>query len=120
MISEKHIKYVLIFAVSIATLSGSLAQKFPSDKFQNLKIRNVGPANMSGRITAIAAVADTPTKVIYVGAASGGVWKSENGGTAWESIFDDNPTVNIGAIAVQQSNPSVVWVGTGEAIPATR
>ncbi|MEQ8535287.1 MAG: hypothetical protein RIB86_25745 [Imperialibacter sp.] len=82
MISEKHIKYVLVFALSIATLSGSLAQKFPSDKFQNLKIRNVGPANMSGRITAIAAVADTPTKIIYIGAASGGVWKSENGGTA--------------------------------------
>ncbi|WOK07869.1 hypothetical protein RT717_04410 [Imperialibacter roseus] len=117
MISEKHIKYVLIFAMSIATLSGSLAQKFPSDKFQNLKIRNVGPANMSGRITAIAAVADTPTKVIYIGAASGGVWKSENGGTAWESIFDDAPTVNIGAIAVQQSNPSVVWAGTGEGNP---
>ncbi len=105
--------------MALATLvsSAGLAQKFPSAQFQNLRIRNVGPANMSGRITAIDAVVDTPTKIIYIGAASGGVWKSENGGSAWQSIFDDNPTLNIGAIAIQQSNPNVVWVGTGEGNP---
>ncbi|MDF9800817.1 photosystem II stability/assembly factor-like uncharacterized protein [Catalinimonas alkaloidigena] len=99
------------------TLCISFAQTFQPEHFKNLNIRNVGPANMSGRITAIDAVVDHPTKVIYVGAASGGVWKSENGGTAWKSIFDDQPTMNIGAVAVQQDNPSVVWVGTGEGNP---
>lgn len=92
------------------------AQTLDFEKLANLKIRNVGPANMSGRITAIDVV-QSNTKVIYVGAASGGVWKSQNGGSAWESIFDDAPTQNIGAVAVQQDNPSVVWVGTGEGNP---
>lgn len=83
---------------------------------ENLKIRNIGPANMSGRITAIAASTQNP-KLMYVGAASGGVWKSENGGTAWKPVFDNEPTQNIGALAIQQDNPQVVWVGTGEGNP---
>lgn len=105
----------LFFFLSLLT-TGVWAQKFENNLFKNLKIRNVGPANMSGRITAIDVVQGNP-KIMYVGAASGGVWKSENGGSAWTSIFDDNPTVNIGALAIQQSNPSVVWVGTGEGNP---
>ncbi len=71
---------------------------------------------MSGRITAIDVVKNDPN-TMYVGAASGGVWKSENGGTRWEPIFDDNPTQNIGAVAIQQDQPNVVWVGTGEGNP---
>ncbi len=71
---------------------------------------------MSGRITAIDVVTKNP-KIIYVGAASGGVWKSENGGSAWKPVFDDQPTQNIGALAIQQSDPNVVWVGTGEGNP---
>ncbi len=94
----------------------STAQQLNLSNFQNLNIRNVGPANMSGRITAIDAVADNPN-IIYLGAASGGVWKSENGGSAWKPVFDDQPTQNIGAVAIQQDNPSVVWVGTGEGNP---
>lgn len=105
--------FAIAFSFFIQALS---AQQFDAENFKNLKIRNVGPANMSGRITAIDVV-QSNTKIIYLGAASGGVWKSENGGSAWESIFDDNPTVNIGAVAVQQDNPSVVWVGTGEGNP---
>ncbi len=92
------------------------AQKLDLSKLKNLKIRNVGPANMSGRITTIDAVTSNP-KIIYVGAASGGVWKSENGGSAWKPVFDDQPTQNIGALKIQQTNPSVIWVGTGEGNP---
>ena len=92
------------------------AQKLDLSNFEQLAIRNVGPANMSGRITAIDAVHDNPN-IIYLGAASGGVWKSENGGSAWTPIFDDQPTQNIGAVAIQQSNPNVIWVGTGEGNP---
>ena len=85
-------------------------------RLQELNIRNVGPANMSGRITAIDAVTANPN-ILYVGAASGGVWKSENGGSAWQPVGDALPTQNIGAVAIQQSNPAVVWVGTGEGNP---
>ncbi|WP_211217382.1 VPS10 domain-containing protein [Neolewinella persica] len=71
---------------------------------------------MSGRITTLDAVTANP-KTIYAGAASGGIWKSENGGTAWRPVGDDLPTQNIGAIRIQQSNPAVVWAGTGEGNP---
>src|SRR6478609_1217280 len=110
-----HNRIVLILLLVVASQS-LIAQKLDLKQFKNLNIRNVGPANMSGRITAIDAVQSNP-KIIYVGAASGGVWKSENGGSAWVSIFDANPTQNIGAIAIQQSNASVIWVGTGEGNP---
>ncbi len=92
------------------------AQTNHLDQFKNLEIRSVGPANMSGRITAIDVVT-SDQNTMYVGAASGGVWKSENGGTRWDPVFDDQPTQNIGALAIQQDQPDVVWVGTGEGNP---
>lgn len=104
---------LLFFYASIGTLC---AQQIDFTKLKNLQIRNVGPANMSGRITAIDVSTDNP-KLMYVGAASGGVWKSDNGGSAWNPVFDDQPTQNIGALAIQQSNPDVIWVGTGEGNP---
>jgi len=109
------IRLTLLILTFAWTQSG-FTQTYKPEKFENLAIRNVGPANMSGRITSIDVVKDD-TKTIYVGAASGGVWKSENGGTAWVSIFDDAPTQNVGAVAVQQDNPDIVWVGTGEGNP---
>jgi photosystem II stability/assembly factor-like uncharacterized protein len=108
--------FVVIFLSLLFNQRQLTAQKLDVRQFRNLKIRSVGPANMSGRITAIDVV-QSNTKIMYIGAASGGVWKSENGGSAWQSIFDENPTINIGAIAIQQSNPSVIWVGTGEGNP---
>lgn len=92
------------------------AQKNTLSQFKNWKPRNIGPAGMSGRITTIDGVVSNPN-IIYIGAASGGVWKTENGGHSWTPVFEEQPTQNIGAIAIQQSNPSVVWVGTGEGNP---
>ncbi|MBR9854430.1 MAG: hypothetical protein GYB37_07605 [Algicola sp.] len=86
------------------------------DLVQDMKPRNIGPAGMSGRVTAIDVVHDNP-EVMYVGTASGGLWKSTSGGIKWEPIFDDQVTASIGAVAIQQSNPSVIWVGTGEGNP---
>lgn len=91
----------------------TIAQQLDFSSLENLKIRNVGPANMSGRITAIDVVTNNP-KIMFVGAASGGVWKSENGGSSWKPMLDEQPTQNIGALAIQQDNPNVVWAGTGE------
>jgi photosystem II stability/assembly factor-like uncharacterized protein len=73
----------------------------------------VGPTN-AGRFAAAAAVAGKPG-VYYAGAASGGVWKSVDGGSTWKPTFDNETSQAIGALAVSQSNPNVVWAGTGEA-----
>ncbi|HEY7473823.1 MAG TPA: hypothetical protein VH679_02360, partial [Vicinamibacterales bacterium] len=75
--------------------------------------RNIGPANMAGRVTDIEA-ADARFSTVLVGAASGGVWKSTNAGTTWEPIFDRYGTSAIGDVALFQPNPDIIWVGTGE------
>jgi photosystem II stability/assembly factor-like uncharacterized protein len=94
----------------------SKAQTLDMEKLKGMKPRAIGPAAMSGRITSVDVVVSNPD-IMYVGAASGGVWKTANGGTTWEALFDKESTLSIGAIAVQQDNPSVVWVGTGEGNP---
>ena len=94
--------------------SGS--ESLPDPLMENLKFRNIGPAGMSGRVTAIDADPVHP-EVIYVGSASGGLWKSSNAGQSWNSIWDDQPNASIGAVKVDPSNPDVIWVGTGEGNP---
>lgn len=80
---------------------------------ENFKWRNIGPANMVGRISDFVALDDDFTHVL-VASASGGVWKSTNAGTTWEPIFDDYGSASIGDIAVFQKNPDIIWIGTGE------
>lgn len=109
-------KYLFSFFTCFLITVNLPAQTNHLAQLKNLKVRSIGPANMSGRITTIDAVDDNQ-KIMYVGAASGGVWKSENGGTRWDPVFDDQVTQNIGALAIQQDNPEVVWVGTGEGNP---
>jgi photosystem II stability/assembly factor-like uncharacterized protein len=94
-----------------------LAQELPDLKyFEALAPRNIGPAGMSGRVTSID-VDLSDADIIYVGTASGGLWKSTNGGINWRPIFDDQPVGSIGAVAVDQSNPDVIWAGSGEGNP---
>jgi len=81
--------------------------------FNDIKPRSIGPASMSGRISAIEAVIKDP-KIIYAGTATGGVWKSEDRGITWNPIFDDQPVSSIGDVAIFQKNPNIIWVGTGE------
>jgi photosystem II stability/assembly factor-like uncharacterized protein len=80
-----------------------------------LGARNIGSATMSGRISAVAATVVGGKTMLYIGAASGGVWKSQDGGTTFKPVFDKQPVQSIGAIAIDPSNPSNLWVGTGEA-----
>ncbi len=81
-----------------------------------LGVRNIGSAQMSGRIAQLAARQGADGKVtLYVAAASGGVWKSEDGGTSFAPKFDKQPVQSIGAIAIDPSSSQTVWVGTGEA-----
>ncbi|MEM1134373.1 MAG: hypothetical protein AAGI07_00940 [Bacteroidota bacterium] len=109
----KIVIYMSTFLLSVLSLS---AQKIDTEKLQGLKIRNIGPAGMSGRVTSIDAVTDNPD-IIYVGTASGGLWKSESGGIAWQPIFEHEKAASIGAVAINQQNPDVIWAGTGEGNP---
>ncbi len=80
-----------------------------------LGARNIGSAAMSGRVAAVAARIDRGATTIFVGAASGGVWRSRDGGTTFDPVFDRMPVQSIGAIAIDPTTPSTIWVGTGEA-----
>jgi photosystem II stability/assembly factor-like uncharacterized protein len=93
----------------------SLAAVDPS-LLAGMKARAIGPAGMSGRIAVIEGWAKDPD-IVWVGSASGGVWKSVNGGMTWEPVFDDQPVASIGALAIDPNNSDVVWVGSGEANP---
>jgi photosystem II stability/assembly factor-like uncharacterized protein len=79
----------------------------------DLKLRNIGPANMSGRIVDLAVVEKDPY-IFYAASATGGVWKTSNNGITFEPVFENEATHSVGAIAVHQDNSKYVWVGTGE------
>src|SRR5206468_12153466 len=81
--------------------------------FDSLHFRPIGPASMSGRISDLAVYEPNPA-IFYVGTAHGGVWKTTNGGTTFEAQFQDNGLISIGDVTVSQSNPDLVWVGSGE------
>jgi photosystem II stability/assembly factor-like uncharacterized protein len=81
--------------------------------YSGLRFRNIGPAVTSGRVIAFA-VDPTDRKKYYVAVASGGVWKTVNGGTTFSPVFEGEGSYSIGAIAIDPKNPSTVWVGTGE------
>ena len=81
--------------------------------FATLSYRNIGPSNMSGRMSDVEGVAGDPS-IVYIGSASGGVWKTLNGGNTWTPIFDKQPVQSIGDLAVDPTNAGVVYVGSGE------
>src|SRR5262252_1350525 len=85
-----------------------------SDMISGLPIRSIGPAAMGGRIADIAAVREGARLTIYAGSASGGVWKSVDGGTTFKPVFDKQRSLSIGSISIDPQNPKTVWVGTGE------
>ncbi|RYY96717.1 MAG: hypothetical protein EOO11_12780 [Chitinophagaceae bacterium] len=108
---------ILYVFLALFSLAGAHAQQRVSlDQFKSWKPRNFGPSSMSGRVTCIDVVNSDPN-TWYIGSASGGVWKTANAGGSWAPLFDEQPTLNIGSIAIQQSNPSIVWAGTGEGNP---
>jgi len=100
----------VLLVASLAT--GGSPVKITSDTFGAIRARAIGPAIMSGRVAAVAAVPGDQL-TLWVGAAGGGVWKSVNGGLTFKPVFDEH-TQSIGAIAVDPKDPKSVWVGTGE------
>jgi photosystem II stability/assembly factor-like uncharacterized protein len=103
-----------LFFLSVA-VSAQQATKFDAATISGLPARNIGSATMSGRIAAIAAVNESGRLTLFAGSASGGVWKSVNGGTTFKPVFDRQSVQSIGALAIDPSNSKIVWAGTGEA-----
>jgi len=112
----RSLKFVLSFALFLCTvLCRAEEATYGSATISGLGVRNIGSAAMSGRISAIAATREPSGKItLFVGAASGGVWKSDDGGTRFRPVFDEQPAQSIGAIALDPKNSKNVWVGTGE------
>src|SRR6266704_428920 len=108
---------VIVLFSTVIFVANAHAQdaKFDSDTISGLGARNIGSAAMSGRVAALAAVKEDGRLTVYVGAASGGVWKSSNGGTTFKPVFDKEAAQSIGAIAVDPHAPKTIWAGTGEA-----
>nr|MBP8274879.1 hypothetical protein [Acidobacteriota bacterium] len=106
-----------VLALAAATVTAQSPTPAPAaavdPMLKDFAWRNVGNANLIGRISSIDALDDDWTYVV-AGAASGGVWKSVNGGTTWTTIFDRYGAASIGAVKIFQKNKNIIWVGTGE------
>src|SRR5256885_4555502 len=100
-------------ATASSTTATKLEDNKAKDPLENMKFRNLGPAVGGGRVTSVVGIPGKPN-VYYVGAAGGGVFKTQDGGLTWKPIFEKQPVASIGAIALAPSNPNLVWVGTGE------
>ena len=117
MINSKFTRVALALALGLILVGSFSAQNAPTvtdqSLIKDLKWRNIGPANMVGRISAFDALDKDFTHVLVAG-ASGGVFKSINAGTTWEPIFDKYGSASIGDVAFFQKDPNIIWVGTGE------
>jgi len=106
---------ILAAVVGLAEGESGTKPKLHADLLAGIKLRNIGPALMSGRISDLAVDPERPSRW-YVAVGSGGVWKTENAGTTWKPIFDNYGSYSIGCVALDPSDPATVWVGTGEAV----
>ncbi len=103
---------IVLFIAALAVVTVP-AQSIPTDTFAGLRARSIGPAVTSGRVMTIA-VNPANHAEFYVGAASGGVWKTVNGGASFQPVFDTQGSYSIGWVTIDPKRPSIVWVGTGE------
>lgn len=114
-------KTTQLAAALVAVLALTAAGQVPTDslgieRFAGLRARSIGPATMSGRVASVVARPDDP-ETIYVGASTGGLWRSSDDGLSWTPLTDDLPFASIGAVALHPANPEIVWIGGGEGNP---
>ena len=108
--------FLLVLGIAVALASSAAAQSAAQmgDMLHSFAWRAIGPAVPGGRTTDIEAVEAKPW-IIFAAVGPSGVWKSENAGTTWAPVFFKEATVSVGDLAISQSHPDIVWVGTGEA-----
>src|SRR5580693_5318822 len=114
MCDRVRIFWTVFFVLALALCVSAEDVTLDSDTLSGLPIRPIGPAATGGRIADITAVHEGQRLTIYIGSSSGGVWKSVDGGTTFKPIFDKQPSLSIGSLAIDPSNPQTIWVGTGE------
>ena len=108
---------ISLLAAAGATATGTAqAQSTGDGPYAEMAARSIGPAGMSGRVSDVEVVLADRT-IVYVGAATGGVFKSVDGGLTWDPVLDGESALGVGSVAVFQPNPDIVWVGTGEGNP---
>ncbi len=110
--SQLRLVITILTAGSLLALQAEPPRRVDDSLFERLEYRHIGP--IGNRVSAVAGVSGD-WNTYYIGAASGGVFKSEDGGASWKPIFDSQPAQSIGALAVAPSDANVIWVGTGEA-----
>ena len=113
----KFVKTIALLGIAIFASAFAEEEEvmpgFNEATFTGLEMRSIGPAFMSGRIADIVIDPNDPS-TWYVGVGSGGVWRTDNAGTTWTPVFDDQGSYSIGCIAIDPNNSNTVWVGTGE------
>jgi len=113
---NSQVKGPVLKGTDKVTLLAKQSEMKHTSPFKDLKWQFIGPTNISGRCTDVEAISPHGSNyTIWIGSATGGVWKSTNEGTTFEPVFEEMPTASIGDIAIDPENPEVVWVGTGEA-----
>ncbi|MCP4710248.1 MAG: sialidase, partial [Planctomycetes bacterium] len=103
--------YAIIAVILLITINGSFAQEIGEDLFKELKYRHIGP--VGNRVIAVVGIPEDPN-TYFIGAASGGIFKTTDGGTTWEPIFDKQDVSSVGSLAIAPSDHNVIWAGTGE------
>lgn len=112
-VSVAVLSFLVLAALAPTVLAEANGAKTAENPFAGLEPRNIGPLNMSGRVADVEGIPGDP-RIIYVGSASGGIWKSVDGGLHFDPIFDDQPIASIGDLGLAPSNPEVIYAGTGE------
>jgi len=102
-----------LVSANTVTIAADDESRLNADTFEGLALRNIGPAFLSGRISDVL-IHPVNENLWYAAAGSGGVWRSDNAGTTWTPIFDEQGSYSIGCLAADPNNPHVIWVGTGE------
>src|SRR5690242_4886236 len=113
--NARHMMRSLVAFVVLTAFAASTAAAAPLPT-GNMHWRETGPAAPGGRVTSVAGSAHDPN-LYYIGSAGGGVWRTTDGGAAWEPVFDKEDVGAIGAVTIDPSNDESVWVGTGESNP---
>jgi photosystem II stability/assembly factor-like uncharacterized protein len=106
----------MVLATAATLTSSSIGFGQGLEDFATLEPRSLGPAGMSGRVAAVAGIPGDQN-TFFAGAATGGFWRTDDGGLSWTSLFDEQPVCSIGSIAVRAGHPDEIWVGTGEGNP---